>query len=141
MARFGDDAEKVTTAQAGKYLFKIYEVNEKQSQAGNDYWQIKFETKEGLKVCDNFMFNGKAASKTLFLLSALGLADGENFPKNEITPNDILGSFVYITTVKDKDSDYLKCPFNRTGYEEYKVKGKKEVKKVVEEDDEENIPF
>lgn len=141
MPYFGNDAEKVTTAPAGKYLFKIYEVNEKRSQAGNDYWQIKFETKDGVKVCDNFMFNGKAASKTLFLLAALGLSDGENFPKQKFEKEDILGCFLYITTVKDKDSDFLKCPFNRTGYEEYNVKGKKEAKKVVEEDLSEEIPF
>ena len=143
MPYFGDDAEKVTRAPAGKYLFKIYEVEEKVGKiSGNPYWQIKFETKDGVKVCDNFMFNGKAASKTLYLLAALGLSDGENFPKQKFDKEDILGRFLYITTVKDKDSDFLKCPFNNTGYEEYKVKEKKEVKKVVEEEiDEEEFPF
>ena len=65
MVRFSDDAEKVTLAQPGEYLFKIYEVKEKTSQSGNDYWQVKFETKERVRVCDNFMFCGKSASKTL----------------------------------------------------------------------------
>lgn len=140
MVRFGDDAEKVTCAKAGDYLFRIYEVNEKQSQAGNDYWQIKFETKEGLKVCDNFMFNGKAASKTLFLLTGLGLADGENFPDEDIEKEDILGKFLYINVVKDKDSNFLKCPFNSSDYRVYESKKSKPVKKqqVVED---EQCPF
>ena len=103
MVRFSDDAEKVTSAQPGEYLFKIYEVNEKTSQAGNDYWQVKFETKEGVKVCDNFMFFGKAASKTLSLLTALGLADGENFPTEEemdalLTSDNIEKTYRFIGT-------------------------------------------
>lgn len=132
MVRFSDDAEKLTSAEPGKYLFKIYEVNEKTSQAGNDYWQVKFETKEGLKVCDNFMFFGKVASKTLSLLTALGLADGENFPTGELSTDDILGKFVWIDTVKDKGSEFLKCPWSSNGYEPYD--SKQATKKVVVEE-------
>lgn len=140
MVRFSNDAEKLTSAEPGKYLFKIYEVNEKTSQAGNDYWQVKFETKEGLKVCDNFMFFGKAASKTLSLLTALGLADGENFPTEELSTDDILGKFVWIDTVKDKDSEFLKCPWSSNGYRKYDSKAKPKPKKEeVEEID--SLPF
>ena len=136
MVRFSDDAERMTSAEPGKYLFKIYEVNEKTRQAGNDYWQVKFETKEGVKVCDNFMFFGKAASKTLSLLTALGLADGENFPTEELSTDDILGKYLYIDTIPDKDENgketgYLKCPWSSNGYKAYKGKAKKEV--VIEE--------
>lgn len=135
MVRFSNDAEKTSEMKAGEYLFKIYEVNEKTSQAGNDYWQVKFESKEGVKVCDNFMFGGKAAGKTLSLLTALGLADGENFPKDELTPDDILGQFVHINTVKDKDSEFLKCPFGASGYRAFEGKKQtaKPAKKVGEE--------
>lgn len=139
MVRFSDDAERMTSAEPGKYLFKIYEVNEKTSQAGNDYWQVKFETKEGLKVCDNFMFFGKTASKTLSLLTALGLADGENFPTGELSTDDILGKFVWIDTVKDKDSEFLKCPWSSHRYEPYDSKAKPKPKKEVEEL--ESLPF
>ena len=138
MVRFSDDAEKVTSAQPGEYLFKVYEINEKTSQAGNDYWQVKFETKEGLKVCDNFMFFGKAASKTLSLLTALGLADGENFPTEEIHKEDVLGRYLYINVVKDKDSDFLKFPWSSNGYRKYEGKAKPKPKKEVEE---EMLPF
>ena len=117
--RFSSDAEKSTTAQPGEYLFKIYEVNEKTSQAGNDYWQVKVESKEGIKVCDNLMFNGKAAGKTLAFLTALGLADGENFPTDDIEVDDVLGKMLYINVVKDKDSDFLKFPWNNSGYKKY----------------------
>lgn len=140
MVRFSDDAEKVTSAQPGKYLFKIYEVNEKTSQAGNDYWQVKFESKEGVKVCDNFMFFGKAAGKTLSLLTALGLADGENFPTEEIHREDVLGGYLYIDVVKDKDSEFLKCPWSSSGYEKYEGKAKAKPKKEVEEELE-SLPF
>lgn len=139
MVRFSKDAEKVTSAQPGKYLFKIYEVNEKTSQAGNDYFQVKFESKEGVKVCDNFMFHGKAASKTLALLTALDLADGENFPDNDITPDDILGARLYIDVIKDKDSDFLKCPWGNSGYEKCTSSAKPKKKEVAE--DGEELPF
>ena len=119
-------------------MFKIYEVNEKTSQAGNDYWQVKFESKEGVKVCDNFMFHGKAASKTLALLTGLGLADGEEFPTDELSTDDILGKFVYIDTIKDKDSEFLKCPWSSSGYEKYEGKTKAKPKK---EEVEEELPF
>lgn len=143
MVRFSDDAEKVTSAQTGEYLFKIYEVNEKTSQAGNDYWQVKFETKEGVKVCDNFMFFGKAASKTLSLLTALGLADGENFPTEELITDDILGKYLYVDTIPDKDENgketgYLKCPWSSNGYRAYEGKAKAKPKK---EEVEEELPF
>ena len=136
MVRFSDDAEKASEMKAGEYLFKIYEVNEKTSQAGNDYWQVKFESKEGVKVCDNFMFGGKAAGKTLSLLTALGLADGENFPKDELTPDDILGQFIYVNTVKDKDSEFLKCPWSASGYRKFEGKAKAKPVKKVEETEE-----
>lgn len=140
MVRFSDDAEKVTSAQPGEYLFKIYEANEKTSQAGNDYWQVKFESKEGVKVCDNFMFNGKAASKTLSLLTALGLADGENFPTEELSVDDILGKYLYINTIKDKESGFLKCPWGSDGYKAYEGKAKAKPKKE-EVEELESLPF
>ena len=133
MVRFSDDAEKSSELKAGEYLFKIYEVKEKTSQNGNEYWQVKFESKEGVKVCDNFMFSGKAAGKTLSLLTALGLADGENLPKDNLDPDDILGQFVYVNTVKDKDSEFLKCPFGKSGYRPFEGKAKSKATKKVEE--------
>ena len=118
MVRFSNDAEKVTSAQPGEYLFKIYEVNEKTSQAGNDYWQVKVESKDGVKVCDNLMFHGKAAGKTLAFLTALG-------------------GYLYIDVVKDKDSDFLKFPWSSNGYRAYESKAKPK-KEEVEED---TLPF
>ena len=137
MVRFSDDAEKVTSAQPGEYLFKIYEINEKTSQAGNDYWQVKVESKDGVKVCDNLMFHGKAAGKTLAFLTALGLADGENFPTEEINREDVLGRYLYINVVKDKDSDFLKFPWSSNGYRKYDSKAKPKPKK----EEVEELPF
>lgn len=145
MVRFNDDCEKVEVQvfEPAEYLFKIYEVNEKISQAGNDYWQVKFESKEGVKVCDCFMFNGKAANKTLGLLTALGMADGESFPDEDFEPDDILGKYLYIDTEKDKNSDFLKCPFDVKKYREYKsTKTASKPKPVKKDIDEDNIiPF
>ena len=140
MVRFSDAAEKVISAQAGEYLFKFYEGNEKTSQASNKYWQVKFESKEGIKMCDNFMFFGKAATKPLGLFTGLGLADGVNFPEEDYTPDDILGKFLYIDTEKEKDSGYLKCPFDVKKYREYK--STKAISKSVKKDiDTSDIPF
>ena len=123
MVRFSEDAEVAEKIEyeKGEYLFKIYEVNEKVSQAGNDYWQVKFESKEGVKMCDNFMFFGKAATKSLGLFTGLGLADGVNFPDKDYEPDDILGKYLYIATEKDKDSGFLKCPFDVKKYRPYKT--------------------
>lgn len=140
MVRFSDDAEKVTSAQAGEYLFKVYEINEKTSQAGNDYWQAKVESKDGVKVCDNLMFHGKAAGKTLAFLTALGLADGENFPTEEIHREDVLGGYLYIDVVKDKDSDFLRFPWSSNGYRAYEGKVKEKPKKK-EVEELESLPF
>lgn len=136
MVRFSPDAEKASEMQAGEYLFKIYEAKEKVSQAGNNYWQVKFESKEGVKVCDNFMFGGKAAGKTLSLLTALDLADGENFPTKDLSVDDILGKFIYINTIKDKDSEFLKCPWGKSGYRKFEGKSRTKKAEVVEEDSE-----
>ena len=125
--RFSSDAQKTTSAQPGEYLFKVYEINEKTSQAGNDYWQVKVESKDGIKVCDNLMFNGKAASKTLAFLTAIDLADGENFPTEEIERDDVLGKMLYISVVKDKDSDFLKFPWSDNGYRKYEKATAKKV--------------
>lgn len=143
MVRF-EDAEKVEVQafEPGEYLFKIYEVNEKISQAGNNYWQVKFESKEGIKMCDNFMFFGKAATKSLGLFTGLGLADGVNFPEEDYEPDDILGKYLYIDTEKDKDSGYLKCPFDVKKYREYKsTKTTSKPKPVKKDIDTSDIPF
>lgn len=138
MVRFAKDAEKVemTTFEPAEYLFKIVKVAEKVSQAGNDYWGVWFESQEGCKVYDNFMFGGKGATKTLALLTAIGLADGEEFPEDELETDDILGKKLYIEVVKDKDSDYLKCPFNMSKYRPAKT-----AKKVKKVEADEEIPF
>lgn len=143
MVRFSEDAEVAEKIEykKGEYLFKIYEVNEKTSQAGNEYWQVKFESKEGIKMCDNFMFFGKAATKTLGLFTGLGLADGVNFPEEDYTPDDILGKFLYIDTEKE-DSGYLKCPFDVKKYREYKTSKTTSKPKPVKKDiDKNDIPF
>ena len=144
MVRFSEDAEVAEKIEyeKGEYLFKIYEVNEKVSQAGNEYWQVKFESKEGIKMCDNFMFFGKAATKTLGLFTGLGLADGVNFPGEDYTPDDILGKFLYIDTEKEKDSGFLKCPFDVEKYREYKsTKTASKPKPVKKDIYTSNIPF
>ena len=79
--------------------------------------------------CDNLMFHGKAAGKTLAFLTALGLADGENFPTEEIHREDVLGGYLYIDVVKDKDSDFLKFPWSSNGYRTYEGKAKAKPKK------------
>ena len=85
------------------------------------------------------MFCGKAAGKTLAFLTALGLADGENFPTEEIHREDVLGGYLYIDVVKDKDSDFLKFPWSSNGYRAYEGKTKAKPKK--EEVEEDLLPF
>ena len=126
-----NQVEKVTERVAGEYLFKIYEVNEKTSQAGNEYWQVKFETQDGFKVCDNFMFSGKAANKTLGLLYGLGIGDGEAWEGLDPQKDDLLGAYVYINVKKQKDSDFFECPWGKSGYRAFDGAKKAEPKKEV----------
>ena len=49
MVRFSDDAEKATDLQAGEYLFKIYEVNEKVSQMVMIIGRLSLKVKKVLK--------------------------------------------------------------------------------------------
>lgn len=110
--------EETKQHSEGEYLMKIYEVNQKTSQAGNPYFQIKFESQEGLRVCDNFMFHGKAANKTLVLLSALGQYDGNGWENLEINQNNLLGHYLYVDLVKD--GDFLRPTF--AGFRNYENK-------------------
>ena len=50
---------------------------------------------------------------------------------------EILGKFIYIDTVKDKDSEFLKCPWSSNGYRAYEGKAKPK-KEEMEED---TLPF
>ena len=102
-----NQVEKAVERVAGEYLFKIYEVNEKTSQAGNEYWQTKVETNEGFKICDNLMFSGKAACKTLAFLHAIGIGDGETWEGLEVNKEDILGAYLYMNVKKNKDDDFF----------------------------------
>lgn len=144
MVKFSKTAEvvKAVTYEPGEYLFKIYEVQEKTSKAGNDYWLVKFETKDGVKMSDIFLFAGKGATKTLGLFTACGLADGENFPTKEFDTDDILGSYLYVNAIADLDENkkptgYLKCPWDINDYKPYD----KKQKKVVVEEPIEELPF
>jgi hypothetical protein len=115
MVKFGRDCEVIKRLTKGWHVFKVYEVNEKTSKAGNLYWEVKVTAEEGGNVCDILMFSGKGASKTLAFFTALGLADGVNFPKKDFKPNDILGKRLQICVVMG-DDDFLKFPFSSNGY-------------------------
>lgn len=130
MVKF-NSVEKVQERVAGEYLFKIYEVNEKTSAAGNEYWQVKFETADGFKVCDNFMFSGKAANKTLGLLFGIGIGDGETWENLDPTVDDLLGAYVHINVKKQKDGDFFECPWGKSGYRAFDGAKKSEPKKEV----------
>jgi hypothetical protein len=61
----------------GKYPVKVYECEEKQSQAGNETWNIKMEVVEGefkgKRIFDNITWSDKAFPRTKLVLSRLGL--------------------------------------------------------------------
>ena len=121
MVRFSEDAEV-----AEKIEYEIVDTT---------------DAVKGNKMCDNFMFFGKTATKSLGLFTGLGLADGVNFPEEDYEPDDILGKYLYIDTEKDKDSGYLKCPFNVKKYREYKSTKTASKPKPVKKDIDEEIPF
>ena len=76
----------------GEYLMKIYECEEKTSQSGNQYIMVKFESNEGVKICDSFMLFGTMANKTLQLLKAIGLMqDDQSWQEIDFETEDLLG--------------------------------------------------
>lgn len=107
-------------ATPGEYLMKIYSCEEKTSQSGNDYFLIKFESAEEIKICDSFMFTGKMANKTLQLFKAIGLIEeGQTWEEiGDIDADDLLGRYLYVDAVKDKENPmFLKTKFE--GFRKY----------------------
>ena len=129
-----NNVEKQVERTNGEYLFKVYEVNEKTSQAGNEYLQAKVETNEGFKICDNLMFSGKAACKTLAFLHAIGIGDGETWEGLEVNKEDILGTYLYMNVKKNKDDDFFSFPWGKSDYRAYEKTAKAEPKKEVAAD-------
>jgi hypothetical protein len=112
MPRFSNVEEFKCTP--GEYLMKIYEAEEKTSQSGNQYIMVKFESNEGVKICDSFMLFGSMANKTLQLLKAVGLMqDGQKWEEIDFETDDLLGQYLYIDAIKDKDNpQFLKTKFD-----------------------------
>lgn len=141
MPRFNNVEE--IKAVPGEHLMKIYECEERISQKGNAFLLIKFESNDGVKICDSFMLSGTMANKTLQLLKAIGLMqDGQSWEEiGDFETEDLLGRHLYIDAVQDKDNpQYLKTKFD--GFRPYeKNSATPAVKAEQDLIGEEEIPF
>lgn len=156
MVRFSDVVETTGTERLdyGKHLVKISQARNTTmdgdlllDENGVEQWSLTFENQEGAKHYEYFRFTGKMANKTGYLLRAIGLLEADeklSECQKEFRCKDVEGRFLYINIVenpKAKEEKWKKT-IKYDGFEKYeKSVIKKEVKKVVEEDDEENIPF
>lgn len=98
----------------GKYNVRIIKVEEKTSQAGNDYIRITYETigENVFKINANYFPDSeKALSILLNVLSAVGLYDKNNPSELNFDNNDLLGRKLELELVlgeaQDNGKQYL----------------------------------
>lgn len=103
--------------EAGEYLMKITSAVETTFNSGKEGLKVIFEDNDGLKIYNNFFFEGKAANNLLTLLGAVGLYDGNGWENLSLDADDLVGLFVYVDCEKDKENKYLQCKF--CGFRKY----------------------
>lgn len=143
----------------GKHLVKVADVRNKTKDGdelldgeGVEMWSVTFQDVNNAKFYEYYRFTGKMANKTGYLLRACGvLALDEKLKdcKKGFTPEDILGKFLYIEIVENKNATEEK--YRKTikfdGFEKYesptKAKAVKKPEPKVEEVvvGEDEIPF
>lgn len=128
----------------GTYDVKVTSCEEKTSSKGNVFWNLTYETSNGDKIYDNIYFTEKTLNRVKKLFHTLGLdVDSEN----DYQPEDLIGCYmkaaITVETYTDKSgNDKQKNVIDLWNCEPLTLKKtKKSVKKEVEEDDSDEIPF
>jgi hypothetical protein len=99
------DAPKRIILKPGEHNFEVVDANEKKSEAGNDYIELKLRVgEEQASVYDNLVFTDAAMWKVSQFLYATGLAKSEGESIN-LVEEDCLGltGRCLIKTGKDKN--------------------------------------
>lgn len=172
MVQFSNVVEVDTMLDYGKHLVKIVDVRNKTKDGdelldaeGVEMWSITFQDVNKAKYYEYFRFTGKMANKTGYLLRACGVLDTDEKiaeSKKSFSPEDILGKFLFIEIVENKNATEekyrktikfdgfekyeSKSPIQPKVVEEKKVKTVKKAEPKVEEvvvgdEDSEIIPF
>ena len=162
MAQFVNVEDVDTILDYGKHLVKVTDVRNKTKDGdelldgeGVEMWSVTFQDVNNAKFYEYYRFTGKMANKTGYLLRACGVLEPDEKLKEckkIIKPEDILGKFLYIEIVENKNATEEK--YRKTikfdGFEKYEsptsTKATKTVKKVEPKVEtvvigEEEIPF
>lgn len=101
-----DDVQDFTPLPAGKYLCKLVEVEEANTQYGDEMWKLRFQVIEGKHtgryVFDNMVFSEAAIKRVKLICGRLGLnVSGEL----DLTPDLIKNRSCYLTVQTEEYED------------------------------------
>ena len=138
------DAKSFMPVPAGKYLCKLVDVNETQTQRGDEMWKLKFEIMDGEYdgrfIFDNMVFSKAAESRVKLICSRLGL---ETEKELEFYPEDLKGRscFVIVEIEEYEDNKGRKRMRNRVPFDGYEKIEDGTPKQINEPKPEEDLPW
>ena len=146
-----DDVQDFSPLPDGSYLCRVAEVEERQTQYGDEMWRVRFvvdsEAHRGRAIFDNIVFSKAALGRAKLVCSRLGL---DVSGKLELTPSLIVGRRCYVTVetedYEDQEGNTRKrnvVPF--AGYEHAdgapRTAARSGKANGAEDDGEEGLPF
>ena len=142
-----DDVQDFSPLPDGKYLCKLKEVEESETQNRDEMWKLRFEVVEGKYtgriIFDNMVFSEAALKRVKLICSRLGLAvSGEV----DLSPSALKGRRCHVSVLTEEyedDENNIKkrniVPF--AGYEKAGDSGGSSERETEEDESEENLPF
>ena len=139
-----EDVQDYTPLADGKYLCKLSEIEESETQYGDELWKLKFEVVEGEHtgryIFDNMVFSSAAMKRAKFICSRLGLdVSGEM----EIKPSMLEGRKCYVSVITEEyeDSEGKTKKRNVIPFAGYERADGEAVKKDDSENSNSDMPF
>ena len=142
-----DDAEDYSPLPDGQYLCVLDDIEEKNTQYGDELWSLKFAVQEGeyegRKIFDNMVFSEKALKRAKLICSRLGLdVSGEV----DLTPDLLKGRAALVTvetdeSVNDEGKSKRRNVVPFAGYERVESGASAPVATGGEDASEESLPF
>ena len=140
-SKISDEPTTYELLPEGLTLLKVTDCEQTQTQKGNEMWKFIYQDKEERKIYENLVFSEKTLNRVKKTFSNLGL---DVSGTAEYTPDDVIGLYMnaYLL-IEDYEYNGKKGQKNTIDIwqsEKANVGGaKKEIKKVVEDDD--TAPF
>ena len=101
-----EEMDDFSPLPAGKYLSSLSEVEETETQSGDDMWKLRFSVEEGdhqgRYIFDNVVFSDAALKRAKLICSRLGL---DTSGELDLTPELIKGRSCYVTAESEEYED------------------------------------